>query len=72
MIMVFANYTKQRMLPYHNEGSTPPSTCISQKLMDEGTVASGVGIAKFLNCCRETNYCIVRQISPRSKVRTYT
>ena len=70
MIMVFANYTKQRMLPYHNEGSTPPS--IPQKLMDEGTVASGVGIAKFLDCCRETNYCIVRQISARSKVRTYT
>ena len=67
--MVFTDYTKQRILLYHNEGSTPPS--ISRKLMEEGIVASRVGITKFLKCYRET-ITIARQILARSEVATKT
>ena len=67
--MVFTDYTKQRILLYHNEGSASPS--ISRKLIKEGIVANRVGITKFLKHYRETG-TIAWQILARSEVATKT
>ena len=44
--MVFSDYTKQRILFFHNEGLL--STSIKERLQNEGIEASVVGIWKFI------------------------
>ena len=68
MMMMFTEYTKQRILFWFSEGRNLPT--ISRLLCEEGVVASRQGILKFLRCYKESGTIVRRPGSGfTSKVR---
>ena len=52
MQMVYTEYKKQRIVHYYFHGLRPPA--IAKRLSEEGLKASHQGIAKFIDCYKQT------------------